>query len=210
MVAIKFAVLEPGRIFNLTSPRWTPEISRLWSGKRDWHDPHYEPLRDLIEETYIDAFNRLSGHYEYLLESVANEGFRNPIIVSAGGLQRRKMQEIPPLMRKDDLIVCEYIGGTRLWAAENLGLPVPCIVNDYANILQEAEILHTASDILEKFADIPGEIRYIDEGVYINELPYVHLPIVERYNVKKQCEIRQVVLTEVKERVIEWMRAYDK
>ncbi|MDK1386370.1 hypothetical protein QN224_13220 [Sinorhizobium sp. 8-89] len=209
-MTVRFAVLEPAAIFNLTSPRYLPEIAMRWRGRRYWHDGFYEPLRDLMEETYVDGFNGASGHYDRLLESLSREGFRNPVIVSAGSLQRRAVWEVPPQWRGPQLIACEYLGGSRLWAAQKLGLGVPCIVNDFAGVLAQAELLRTKADVLAKFQDRPGTVRFSGSGVYINGLPFMHLPPAERYGMRGQCAIRRQVVHEVTVRVHEWLEANDQ
>ena len=160
--AVRYAVLKPDQIFNLTSPRYLPEISLKWRGRFGWHHTRYEPLRDIVEAHYVRRFNEVSGHYERLLESVARDGFRNPIMVAAGKLERRKPAELPHLQRQlladRKLVVSEYLDGSRLWAAEKLGIDVPCIVDDYADVLPDAEVLRDANAVLAKFTDGPKHI----------------------------------------------------
>lgn len=209
---VRFATLRPERIFNLTSPRYLPEISKRWAGKYRWHHFRYEPLRDLIEAHYVRRFNEISGHYERLLESVARDGFRNPIMVSAGRLERRKWEELPPTVRcRSNLIVSEYLGGSRLWAAMALGVDVPCIVNDYASVLPDAEVLQGPHDVLAKFTDRPGHFQMSPGGpVTLNDLPFMHLPERERYSLGEQIVIRRGIIGEIKTMVAQWLATNDR
>lgn len=208
---VRYAILKPDAIFNLTSPRYLPEISLKWQGRYHWHHYRYEPLRDLVEAHYIGRFNEVSGHYERLLESVAREGFRNPIMVSAGRLERRKTAELPPALRqREDLIVSEYLGGSRLWAAQQLGVDVPCIVNDYASALPDAEVLVNTAQVLAKFTDTPGRIEMARNGpVTLNNLPFMHLPVDERYSMSDQIMVRRAIVGECKQKVAEWLAEND-
>lgn len=208
---VRFAVIPPARIFNLTSPRWLPEISRHWAGRYHWHHYRYGPVRDLVEDHYIRRFNEISGHFEHLLESVAREGFRNPIMVTGGCLERREARELPPAMRnKPDLLVSEYLGGSRLWAAARLGIDVPCIVNDYAEVLPEAEILPDGEAVLAKFVDRPSQFEMRRRGpVTLNALPFTHLPERERYSLEDQIVVRRRIVRECKTMVAEWLAAND-
>lgn len=216
---VRFAVLPATGIFNLASPRYLPEVFRAWAGKLPWHSEKYEPLRDAIEDLYVGEFDRISGHYERLTESIRAEGFRNPIMVSAGRLDghfRRTPEELPPKIDPDTAIVCEYLGGSRLWVAQNmLGLgaaiapSVPCIVNDHANVLRNAEVLTGLPDVLRKFTDKPRSARFSEAGVYVNDLPYMHLPEAERYSTNEQSKIRRGILKKVHHLVQEWLRAHD-
>lgn len=207
MCVVRYAVLPPARIFNLTSPRYLPEISLKWQGRYHWHHYRYEPLRDIIEAHYIARFNEVSGHYERLLDSVARDGFRNPIMVSAGRLERRKASELPPALRqREDLLVSEYLGGSRLWAAQQLGVDVPCIVNDYAGVLPDAEVLPNIDAVLAKFTDAPGRFEMQRKGpVTINNLPFMHLPENERYGMSEQILVRRAIVGECKHKVAEWL-----
>lgn len=208
---VRYAVLPPERIFNLTSPRYLPEISGAWRGKYRWHHYRYEPVRDLMERHYVERFNQVSGHYERLLESVRREGFRNPIMVTAGMLDRRRCEELPPGYRqREDLIVSEYLGGSRLWAAQRLGVDVPCIVNDHTDVLPDAEVLPDADAVLAKFKDRPGRIEMRRGGrVTLNDLPFVHLPPEERYSMCDQIIIRRDIVNEIKGMVAEWLEKND-
>lgn len=208
---VRYAVLPPARIFNLTSPRYLPEISLKWQGKYHWHHYKYEPLRDIIEAHYVRRFNEVSGHYERLLDSVARDGFRNLIMVSAGRLERRKQIELPPALRNQEgLIVSEYLGGSRLWAASQLGIDVPCIVNDYADVLPDAQELCGVSSVLAKFVDVPGCIEMPSHGpVTLNNLPFMHLPAEERYTMEEQILVRRAIVGECKQKVGEWLNQND-
>jgi hypothetical protein len=209
---VRYAVLPPERIFNLTSPRYLPEISLKWHGKYHWHHYKYEPLRDLVEAHYVRRFNEVAGHYSRLLDSVARDGFRNPIMVSAGRLERRKHIELPPALRnREDLIVSEYLGGSRLWAAAQLGIDVPCIVNDYADILPEAEVLRDVHAVLAKFTDAPEHADMPRHGpVTLNSLPFMHIPEDERYNMEAQILIRRAIVAECRQIVAEWLSKNDQ
>lgn len=208
---VRYAVLKPDQIFNLTSPRYLPEISLKWRGRYHWHHYRYEPLRDLVEAHYIERFNDVSGHYERLLDSVARDGFRNPIMVSAGRLERRKTMELPPALRqREDMLVSEYLGGSRLWAAQQLGVNVPCIVNDYADVLPNAEVLPNINAVLAKFTDTPARAEMPWRGpVTLNNLPFMHLPENERYGMSEQILVRRAIVGECKQKVAEWLAKND-
>lgn len=211
---VRYAVLSPSQIFNLTSPRYLPEISLKWMGRYHWHHFKYEPLRDAIEAHYVRRFNQASGHYERLLESVEREGFRNPIMVAGGCLERRRKVELPHAERHklDDgkLLVSEYLGGSRLWAAQQLGVDVPCIVNDYTDVLPDAEVLPHMNAVLAKFKDAPGRFEMPRKGpVTINSLPFMHIPKEERYSMEGQILVRRAIVAECKQKVSEWLAAND-
>ena len=213
---IRFAILNPALIFNLCSPRYLPEISLNWKGKHPWHDRRYEPLRDLMERLYVEGFNRSGGHYRHLEESIGREGFRNPIMASVGKLERRKLSELPPRLHGGKFwvqpLICEYLGGSRLWIAQIIGLLVPCIINDYCNAFPEAEVLPDIKAVLSKFRDQPARISINAEtgAVEMNDMPYVHLPADKRYSLAQQSRIRRGIVDEISTAVIQWLSDNDK
>lgn len=208
---MRFAVLEPACIVNMTAPRYTPEICRRWNGLRPWHDPLYEPLRDLIDAEYFARFNAATGHFDKLLASVAREGIRNPVMLSAGKLERRYGWEVPPHLVAPDMIVSEYLGGSRIWAAQRLGLRLPAIVNDYAAVLPAAEVLQTLRQVQDRFADKPAHMeRRADGSVLVRNVPFTHLPDAERYSMAEQIRIRAGIVATITDIVAAWLRAHDR
>lgn len=196
---VRFSEIDSHSIFNLTSPRFLPEISLNWRGKEPWHADKYEPVRDLMEQVYVDGFNQATGHYRKLEQSIKAEGIRNPIIVSLGGLQRRATRELPP----GTTYVCEYLGGSRLWVAQRMGLRVPCIVNDYTG--HGASMTH--EEVMACFAEKPRQMWTEPDGsIYVNDLPYHHLPGV---TLADQSKTRRGIVTQVHKAVQEWLTKYD-
>lgn len=209
MPIYRYATLPADRVFNLTSPRYTPEISRIWRGQKDWHDPQYDPVRDLIERMYIDGFNTVSGHFYRLENSIASEGIRNPIMVSNGALERRGLWELPPDRRNELALVSEYMGGSRLWVAQKLGMEVPCIVSDHTGEFDEGVVLETEDDILDCFRDRPQILPRGAGLITVVGLPYTHLPKDERYTVSEQIRLRRGIIEGIQTAVNDWLRNYD-
>ena len=209
--AIRYASVDPAGIFNLCSPRWLPEISLNWQGRRPWHDRAYEPVRDMMEREYIAGFDSAGGHYARLRDSIMERGIRNPVMVSCGKLERRKDQEIPPTQRSKNMLVCEYLGGSRLYWAQHFGILVPCIINDYSGALAGRETLTTVESVLAKFKDRPNRISINRKtgAVTLNDMPYVHLPPGKRYSLAHQSNIRRGIVAQIKASVSEWLKHND-
>ena len=208
---VRYAIIDADHVFNLTSPRFLPEISLNWRGKKPWHDLRYEPVRSLMERMYVDGFNDASGHFRHLERSLREEGFRNPIMVSAGHLERRAMGELPPDIRgRRPLLVSEYLGGSRLWVAQREAMKVPCIVNDYTGELPGTIALEGVDEVLSKFTDRPRSVsRNRWGGIVLNDLPYVHLPEAKRYDLATQSKIRREIIDGIKIAVADWLREHD-
>jgi hypothetical protein len=202
MMAVRRVSLPARRVFNLTAPRWLPQARNAWTDAgRDWHGPGAEEARDLVEARYIAAFNRLTGHYRLLEESIRAGGVYNPVMLTTGPLLRRDPMELPPAVRTDpERIVCEYVGGSRLLIAARLGLDVPAIVNDGANLFPEApQIKFGDPHVNALFRDQPRKVlwNYKNGSLYVNFFEYGHFPKRERVGRRaQQIQIRRKIIGE--------------
>lgn len=206
---VRLIRVDSRRVFNLTSPRWLPEASRLIN---DWHSPRYEPLRDLIEKVYVDTFNRQTGHYAKLEDSIARDGVYNPVVLTSGPLLYRQTAELPEHVRDDgERLVCEYVGGSRLYIARRLGLEVPAIVNDAANLFPDAELIPYGSNVEHLFKDQPHRREWKNNGsLYLNFFALGHFPANERTTRRRmQRTDRARVVAETLKAVSHWRKRYD-
>lgn len=97
-----------------------------------------------------------------------------------------------------------------MWAAQQLGVDVPCIVNDYADVLPDAEVLPNADAVLDKFKDAPGFVEMPRKGpVTLNNLPFMHLPEAERYGMGEQILVRRAIVAECSRIVKDWLVEHD-
>ena len=212
-MAVRYLEIPAREVFNLTSPRWLPDLSLNWHGRRNWHHPHYEPVRDMSESMYVDGMNRINGHYEKLSKSIQLEGFRNPVMLTTGRLIRRSVFELPLAIRKDRMkAICEYVGGSRLYLAAALAIKVPAIVNDFSNAFPHAEeIRHgDTKQLLRRFMDAPRKIIWRPDHVYCNFLPYTHFDLRERVEAEHyQRSIRQKVIRDILAATQTWLNEND-
>ncbi len=206
-VPVVFVNVPARIILNLTGPRYLPEISLCWRGKRDWHDPFYEPLRDLMQRTYVDEFNYVNGHYCLLENDIIENGVRNPVMLTTGGVRRRDKAEVPP--RWGGWLISEYLGGSRIYIAQKHNLMIPAIVNDYAGLFLFAKKLNSARDVADCFESRPGIVTFsCAEGAYVNDMPFTHMP--DDYSLTKQVPIRAAIVCKVAEAVKNWLAEYDR
>lgn len=196
------------RIFNLTDPGLLPEISELVGGR--WWNKEYDELRSLIREMYIRRMDELTNHYTSLRESVKNNGFLNPIIITRGPLQFRLVNELPYHLRYvPDILTCEYLGGSRLALAHEMGIEIPCIVSDFTRLetnYSKGDILHTPEDVEHEFVDTDISIKFSDKGVYVNPTRFLHIAD-ETYTMREQIIKRHAVVQEVIAFAKNWIRA---
>ena len=135
----------------------------------DWSDVG-RLKRQLIIEEFEEGMDRLCGHYAKLEQSVLQEGFRNPIVITCGKPQRRKLQNLPPeLLAKDpkELLLLEgTTGGSRLWVAQKYNINVPCIVNDFTGRFNHLTPLRTADEVKKFYKDVPRTLTLdVNKGV---------------------------------------------
>lgn len=209
MVVVRTGMLDARRVFNLTAPKWLPEARKLWATPAAWHSPALDEMRAGLEAVYIDGFNRRTGHYRRLEESIRQEGVWNPVMLTTGRLLHRAEIELPPSVRADPRrAVCEYVGGSRLLIAARLGLEVPVIVNDGANIFPDLPAVPTGSDVRPLFKDQPRRITWLRDGtLFANFFTYGHFPIAERERRRaEQIAVRKQIIGECLAYVQKWRK----
>lgn len=81
--------------------------------------------------------------YTRLEESVRREGFRNPVMC----YEKRDERTFP-------------YGGSRVWTAWKLRIPVPAIVSDWVGTFKNFEQIFTLDQALSKFLDKPTVLEF--------------------------------------------------
>ena len=155
-------------IYNLCGPES--------AGPPGWTDSRIQKRKDAAER-YIATQNRKNGFYEKLEESVLREGFRNPILVTAGWALEKHIVRLPEEMRENHkkILVCDRHGGSRLWVAQKHNMDIPCIVSDFNDIFPNEKILKTQEEIQKHFMDTPQKIKLNPNGISVSHLPQIHL-----------------------------------
>lgn len=90
--------------------------------------------------------------YNDLESSVAEIGFRNPIVIVAGKIYDTEWPTLPEFAQREKLI-CPQYGGSRLWIGQHLNLIIPCIVCDFTGGFDSAVQLNNINEIQERFRD---------------------------------------------------------
>lgn len=154
MINVFYAMLNPRNIFGMVG-RCGGGYNTVWE---DWSESG-RAARDHITKEYEDGLNYICGHYTKLEESILKEGFRNPLIITCGHPLKRQLHHLPPELRSrpsHELFLLEGVtGGSRLWVAQKLRIPVPCIVNDTTGKFKQGTRILSASQAKRYFRDIP-------------------------------------------------------
>ncbi|MCW5695787.1 MAG: hypothetical protein KIS96_03520 [Bauldia sp.] len=210
MPVVRLVEVDAASVVNLCHPARDAVIIRDWRGRRDWHDPLYDPVRDLMERVYVEEFDRENGHYRRLEESVLRDGVKAPVMLVSGGVRRRRVSEMPPHLRdRPDLLVCEYLGGSRLYIAAKHAMRVPAVVNDFADLFPGAPELRTVEDVAAAFP-VPPKVIRLDpiDGAYVNDMDYSHMPA--GYDLEAQIPVRRRVVEKVRAAVDGWLAENDR
>lgn len=153
-----YEVLEPNKIFGMVG-RCGGGYNTVWA---DWSDEG-RIAREHIMREYEEGLDKICGHYDKLEQSVLSEGFRNPVIITCGYPQKRKMEHLPPELRSknpSELFLLEGVtGGSRLWVAQKYNIPVPCIINDFTGRYRGKNQVLSTLQAKKYFKDPPAGLR---------------------------------------------------
>ena len=121
-----------------------------------------------LDNNKIQERNKRDNFYNNLEKSILEEGFRNPIIVSAGwtsgGIYRNLPKEIQDKGMRN-LVICHQLGGSRLYIAQKHRLQIPCIIKDYSNVFRDLPVLDNEESIRILYKDQPTNV--ICTGEYL-------------------------------------------
>jgi hypothetical protein len=153
-----FAMIDANRIFGMVG-RCGGGYNTVWE---DWSDQGRAARTKIIQE-FEEGINEICGHYTKLEQSILNEGFRNPLIITLGKPVRKSFNLLPPELKAkptNQLYLLEgTTGGSRLWVAQRHNMLVPCFVNDYTDTLMGEEIT-TVDQVVKYYKDKPREISF--------------------------------------------------
>jgi len=203
-LSIRYSLLDSRKIVNLNDP------SSIWKVSRhieDWWDSKYDPLRVEIRKWYIEAFDRISGHYKKLRISIEKEGFLNPIVITSGIPKYRKLDYIPPQYHNDleNLLSVETCGGSRLLIAQEKNLMIPCFINDWNNRFSDKKLMENINEIRSYLSDKKMSINITRRGLEIPPRTFEHMNDTN-YNMSKQKECRGKVLYEIVNKSDKWLK----
>ena len=180
---VRHAVLPASDIFNACDP------SLLWNVAKDygeaWWDSEYDELRAILFDLFVTEFDKMTGHYTRLRESIKSDGIKDPIIVTAGAPLWRESWMVP---RNVKTYICESCGGSRLLIASELGIDVPCIINDRIGV--DGEVLNSAADVIARFTEKSYQVTY---GPPCRVLPVRFSHMDNDYTMREQQQCRRKV-----------------
>ena len=154
------------RFYIMTNPRLIFNYAGPESHNSGRRDPDDTEQRMLDTQAFVDERNKRDGFYNKLEANIIAYGIRNPITVRSGWTFPRTLARMPTELR-DNILICDEMGGSRLYAAQRLDIPIPIVVSDFDGEFADEELLETHEDIENKFKDKPKKIRFTEHGVDI-------------------------------------------
>ena len=141
---LKYVELPTERIFNWLDPF---NVTAKWACKAitgDWWTSQNVEIRKYFAEVWTEEFDKITGHFTDLEESIKEKGILTPISTQSGPPRGTylKPHHFPPDEQHDltKAISTFTFGGSRLTIANKLGIEkVPCIVHDFANLFPQAQ-----------------------------------------------------------------------
>ena len=175
---VKYALIPSGEIFNACHPALLHDVAVLYKGS--WWDKEQDPLREMLGSYFIQRFDELTGHYSRLRESISRDGIKDPIVITAGNPIWRK-----PWMVPSDIgpYICESCGGSRLVIAAELGIDVPCIINDQIGV--DGELIKNSQEVSQRFS---GNYSIIyGPPVRVHPKSFSHMPNNYTFGDQQTC-----------------------
>jgi hypothetical protein len=186
---IRYTVVPARQIYNLASPELVKKAA-YWDESVD---------KKAIAQRYIERFDQEVGFYSKLEKSIVEEGIRNPILVTTGFPRWRQIDEISPEYRQSlpqkQWVLCEFLGGSRLYIAQKNNWLVPVIVSDWTNQFTHAQQIFTVDELKDCFVDPPEWVYFTKRGVRTTPPPHVHLS-PEHQSPQLLSEIRRNIISE--------------
>ena len=138
---VRYVELPPKRIFNWLDPF---NVTAKWACKAikdDWWSDKNIEIRQYFAKCWTEEFDKITGHFTDLEESIKEKGILIPINVDSGPPRGTylKPHHFFPGTDLSTALVTKMFGGSRLTIANKLRIEkVPCIVYDYANMFPDA------------------------------------------------------------------------
>jgi len=136
---LRYVELSPDKIFNWLDPF---NVTAKWACKAitgGWWSERNILIRKEFANTWTTEFDRITGHFTDLEESIKEKGILTPICVDSGPPRGKylKPHHFLPMVQEElsQALFTHTFGGSRLTIANKLRMEkVPCIVYDYANM----------------------------------------------------------------------------
>lgn len=181
--SIRYVVIDPSKIINMCGPDYN-YIPQGWTEEQI-------QIQKIREQQYINHMNKEISFFTNLEQSIEKHGVLNPVLLTTGLPQFRDITHMSPEEQKtppNKMIICELIGGSRVYIAKKLDIFIPAIVCDFANMFPSALQLYNENDVKAQFNNPPDYIQITEKGVRMDAPDQIHL---NQHDKKKLPEVRR-------------------
>ena len=189
---IHYCELNPSSIINLDQPCHYEVFHNL----PGYLETGTQETFDIVNRLYFAQMEQLTGHWSSLVDHISKWGILYPVVITTGLPKIRKLKSIPKEYWATDSrywMTCEQQGGSRILAAQQLGIKVPAIINDYVGLFHNQKPL-SMRDLKELCTNVEDIVLTPDRGVRIKQFPRMHLDIEDFvYDTCKQETIDYVI-----------------
>lgn len=183
-IKVHYLEINPSAIINLDQPCHYEAFHKL-AGYTDRCIPSF---CQEVNDAYYREMDRRTGHWSRLLESVARWGIQYPIVVTTGVPKIRDPGIVPREYQYTDSkywIVCESQGGSRILAAQKLGIKVPALINDHVGLFDNLQPIRVR-DLANYGVGVDEIFISAAYGVQIRQYPRTHLNIEDTEYLKQR------------------------
>ncbi len=179
-VILRYVELEPDKIFNWLDPM---NIT-CWLAFHEWHDTWWSDetvkMRKEFGKIWTEEFDKITGHFSKLEESILKDGILHPVSTVSGQLRdvllNKKVESpivFPPHYYKDisKSVYTHTCGGSRVTIAQRHNIKVPCAVHDFENIFNTSEQI-TAGNYKKWFGN---NYTFVSSTPYIRVRTHSHI-----------------------------------
>jgi len=144
---LRYVELSPDKIFN-----WLNPINiTCWNAYPEFHNTWWEKdtlkIRKKFGEIWTEEFDKITGHFTKLEESILKDGILHPINCVTGHPRDMYLKEkidinhFPPWTHENikDVVYSQTFGGSRLTIARKHNIKVPCVIHDFSNLFDNCE-----------------------------------------------------------------------
>jgi hypothetical protein len=148
---VRYAELPAKDIYNYVGP---------W----DYRDDE----RRRFKRQYL--YDQKKEWYDELEKDILINGYKNPILIVCGELAPGDWSSIPEFAKKKSL-VCNILGGSRLFIGQKHSLLVPCIISDFLGRFSDCPDIFQPANIKSYFTNPPTDIKYTKYGLDLRTTP---------------------------------------
>lgn len=142
---VVYSVYPSRQIYNFVGPF---SIDHFAVPGDEW-PPRHKKRWEMIEE-----LNQKHDFYNKLENSILQEGIKNPILVNYHRCDPILFKTLPKTIQQTSkpFVICDFLGGSRLYIAQKHNMNIPCIVSDWKGDFPGKQCTKPG-DIQSKFTD---------------------------------------------------------